>query len=170
MPDRLTFYALVQKLVTQLVGARGAGIEAVVDNCLRWIGEYFEVDRVALGGISTQGKLTPSLRVWGQGQPLLGSLEIAPTPGPEMVAHWRREGSLIYSRLEDLHALPQFREHTRCFGIQAGVFWLHRDLGTHADGMAISSVNPRGWPEDIENLADMELCGRVSLETFLRTN
>jgi len=34
-------------------------------------------------------------------------------------------------------------------GAVAAVFWLYRDLGSHVEGMAISSPNPMVWPDDI---------------------
>ena len=43
----------------------------------------------------------------------------------------------------------EFREHARGMGLAAGVFWMHRDLGSHVEGMAIGSPNPRVWPENI---------------------
>jgi transcriptional regulator with GAF, ATPase, and Fis domain len=77
-----------------------------------------------------------------------------PTPGPDMVAQFNREGYLVYNRLEDLNELPQFQEHTRQMGVLAGVFWKHRDRGSWVEGMAISSTNPKIWPDRVvEHLA-----------------
>jgi transcriptional regulator with GAF, ATPase, and Fis domain len=66
-----------------------------------------------------------------------------------MAAQFCREGSFVYSRLEDLDDFPQYREHTRRMGVEAAVFWAHRDLGSHVEGMAISSPKPKVWPDDI---------------------
>jgi formate hydrogenlyase transcriptional activator len=143
------FYRLVHEVTARLVGAQGAEIDTAVDDCLAWMGEYFNVENVSLGGISKSGMLTPALRVWGRLPERGKSLVVDPPPGPEMVAQWCREGSFVYSRLEDLDELPQYREHTRRMGAVAAVFWMHRDMGSYAEGMAISSPNPRVWPDDI---------------------
>ena len=143
------FYRLVQEVAARLVGARGEEIDAAVDDCLSRMGEHFGVESVSLGGISKSGKLTPALRVWGRLPPRNKSLAVDPPPGPEMVAEFCRKGSFVYSRLEDLDEFPQYREHTRRMGTVAAVFWAHRDLGSYVEGMAISSPNPKVWPEDI---------------------
>jgi transcriptional regulator with GAF, ATPase, and Fis domain len=143
------FYRLVQEVGTWLVGAQGAEIDSAVDDCLARLGEHFGVESVSLGGISKSGKLTPALRVWGRLPPRDKSLALDPPPGSKMVAEFCRKGSFVYSRLEDLDEFPLYREHTRQMGIEAAAFWAHRDLGSHVDGMAISSTNPKVWPEDI---------------------
>jgi formate hydrogenlyase transcriptional activator len=144
-----SFYSLVQELTGRLVGARGKEIDAAVDDCLAQMGAHFGVESVSLGGISKSGKLTPALRVWGRLPAREKSLTIDPPPGPEMVAQFCREGSFVYTQLEDLDAFPQYREHTRRMGTVAAVFWAHRDLGSHVEGMAISSPIPKVWPDDI---------------------
>jgi transcriptional regulator with GAF, ATPase, and Fis domain len=145
----LKYYLLVQELTARLVGAQGAEIDAAVDNCLARMGEHFGVDAVSLGGITKSGELTPALRVWGRLPPRDKSLAADPAPGPEMAAQFCREGSFVYSRLEDLDEFPQYREHTRRMGVVAAVFWAHRDMGSHVEGMAISSTTPKVWPDDI---------------------
>ena len=149
LSDSSRFYRLVQEVTARLVSARGAEIDAAVDDCLALMGGHFGVENVSLGGISKSGKLTPALRVWGRLPPRDKSLAVDPPPGPEMAAQFCREGSFVYSRLEDLDELPQYQEHTRQMGTAAAVFWAHRDLGSHVEGMAISSPNPKPWPEDI---------------------
>ena len=143
------FYRVIQKVTARLVGARGEGIEAAVDDCMALMGEHFGVDSVALGGISKSGELTPALRVWGRLPPRDRSLAVDPPPGPEMAARFCSEGSFVYNRLEDLDDFPQYREHTRRMGAVAAAFWAHRDLGSHVEGMAISSTKPKIWPDDI---------------------
>ena len=143
------FYRLVRDLAARLVAAQGAEIDATVDSCLAQVGEHFGVESVSLGGITKSGKLTPALRVWGGLPSREKSMTLAPPPGPEMVARFCREGSFVYSRLEDLDDLPQYREHTQHMGAAAAVFWAHSDLGTHVEGMAISSPKPKVWPDDI---------------------
>ncbi len=143
------FYRLVQEVTARLVGARGEEIDAAVDDCLARLGGYFGVEGVSLGGISKLGELTTALRVWGRLPSRGNSLALSPSPGPEMVAQFCREGSFVYSRLEDLDEFPQYREHTRQMGAVAAAFWAYRDLGSHVEGMAISSPNPKVWPDDI---------------------
>ena len=143
------FYRLLQEVTARLVGARGSEIDAAVDDCLARMGEHFGVGSVSLGGITKSGELTPALRVWGRLPSRGKSLTVDPPPGPEMVAQFCREGSFVYSRLEDLDEFPQYREHTRRMGAVAAVFWAHRDLGSYVEGMAISSPNPKEWPDDI---------------------
>ncbi len=143
------FYRLVQEVTARLVGARGEEIDAAVDDCLARMGVYFGVESVSLGEISKSGELTPALRVWGRLPSRGNSLALKPSPGPEMVAQFCREGSFVYSRLEDLDEFPQYREHTRRMGAVAAAFWAYRDLGSHVEGMAISSPNPKVWPDDI---------------------
>ena len=100
------FYRLVQEVTVLLVGARGEEIDAAVDDCLAWMGVYFGVESVSLGGISKSGELTPALRVWGRLPSRGNSLALSPSPGPEMVAQFCREGSFVYGRLEDLDEFP----------------------------------------------------------------
>jgi len=140
----------LREITARLVGARGGEIDAAADSCLARMGEHFGLESVALGGISkSSGELTSALRVWGRVPPKEASFVVNPVPGPEMVAQFCREGSFVYGRLEDLDDFPQFREHTRGMGLAAGVFWMHRDLGSHVEGMAIGSPTPRVWPENI---------------------
>jgi DNA-binding NtrC family response regulator len=147
--ESLTFYRLVQKITSQLVGVQGTDIDTAVNKCLAWLGEHFGVESVSLGQISKTGDLMSALLVWGQLPSRETSLAVTPPPGPDMVARFSREGSFIYSSLEDLNDLPQYQEHTKRMNTSAAVFWMHRDLGTYVEGMAISSPYPRGWPEDI---------------------
>jgi formate hydrogenlyase transcriptional activator len=143
------FYLLLPHLTARLIGARGEAIETAVDEFLTQIGEHFDAETVSLGGITKSGQLTPALRVWGKLPSRSKSLGLNPPPGPEMVAQLCREGSFVYNRLEDLDEFPQYREHTRRMGVAAAAFWMHRDLGSHMEGMAIGSSRPRAWPEDI---------------------
>ena len=149
LSERASFYRLVREATARLVAARGSEIDAAVEECLARMGEHLGVDRVALGAISKSGDILPSVHVWGHGPPPSATHSIDPPPGPEMVARWNREGSLVYNRLEDLDDLPQFQEHTRQFGVPAGVFWKYRDRGSHVEGMAVSSPKPKVWPNDI---------------------
>jgi formate hydrogenlyase transcriptional activator len=149
LKDPSRFYRLVQEVTARFVRAKGEELDEAVDDCLARLGEHFGVESVSLGGITKSGELTPALRVWGRLLPRDKSLGLTPSPGPEMAAQFGREGSFIYSRLEDLDELPHFREHTRRMGAEAAVFWMHRDLGTYVEGMAISSPNPKVWPEKI---------------------
>ncbi len=152
--ERSRFYPLVQEITARLVSARGEEIDAAVDDCLAWMGEHFGVGAVSLGGITKSGELTPALRVWGGLPRIDKSLALDPSPGPEMAAQFAREGSFIYGRLEDLDEFPQYRDHTRRMGAAAAVFWAHRDMGSYVEGMAISSPDPKVWPDDIvERLA-----------------
>jgi transcriptional regulator with GAF, ATPase, and Fis domain len=149
LSERARFYLLVRDFAMRLAGAQGTEIDSAVNDCLEGMGEHLGVDRVALGGISKTGELMPALWVWGHGPPTKGSLATDPTPGPEMVAQWNRDGFLIYNRLEDLDHLPQYQEHTRNMGIVAAVFWVYRDRGSWVEGMAISSPKKTIWPDDI---------------------
>ena len=149
LSERSRFYRLVREMTARFAGAQGDEIDAAVDHCLAQMGEHFGAERVALGAISKPGEILPTVRVWGRGPSTSTPPRIDPPPGPEMVAQWNREGSLVYNRLEDLDDLPQFQEHTRLFGVPAGVFWKYRDRGSHVEGMAISAPKPRVWPDDI---------------------
>jgi formate hydrogenlyase transcriptional activator len=144
------FYDLAHDISTVLVGAQAPEIDMVLDDCLRQVGEYFDVNTVGLGQISKAGELLPSLRLWGgSAAAFLG----APAPGPEMVAYFSRNGSVTWNCLEDLDELPQWREHCRHTGSLAGSLWLYKDFGSFVHGMAISRPEPKTWPADtIEHL------------------
>ena len=116
------FYPLAQKIMAHLAEAQGKEIYTEVNECLGWLGEYFGIDSVSLGGISKSGELMPLLHLWGKLPPKEAMLAGSPTPGPDMVAQFNREGYLVYNRLEDLDELPQFKAHTRAMGVLAGVF------------------------------------------------
>ncbi len=148
IPERVRFDRLVQEITARLVGAQGAEIDAAVDDCLARLGAHFGVDGVALGGLSKSGEVVPSTYIWGQISPSDGRSVSSP-PGPEMVSRWAREGSLVFNRPEDLDELPEFKETTLRTGISAAVFLIHRDLGSHVEGMSLASWNPRIWPDDI---------------------
>jgi len=128
--DTSDFYSLAQKIMAHLAGAQGKEIDTAVNKCLGWLGEYFGIDSVSLGGISKSGELMPLLYLWGKLPPKEMMLAGNPIPGPDMVAQFNREGYLVYNRPEDLNELPQFQEHTRQMGALAGVFWKHRDRGS----------------------------------------
>jgi len=148
------FEQLTQNIMKQLIDAQGEDIDTVITNCLKQVGESFGIDSVSLGGISKSGELMPALYTWGQLPMKETMLATNPTPGPEMVTQFNREGHLIYNRLEDLNELPQFQEHTRQMGALAGVFWKHRDQGSWVEGMAIAATHPKIWPDRIvEHLA-----------------
>jgi len=111
------FFGLVHDVSSLLVSARSEQIETALDDCLAKLGEYFDVQQVALGQISSSGELLPSLRMWGDA-PAIDYLAVDP-PGPEMVAHFIRNGSLTWNCFEDLDELPQSREASspgRCRG------------------------------------------------------
>ena len=140
------FYELTHEVSARLVGARSAEIDAALDDCLAKVGEYFDVSQVGLGQISSSGELMPALRLWG-GDSVADFLN-APIPGPELVAYFIRNGSVIWNSLEDLDELPQWREHCRRVGAVSGCLWLHHDFGSHVEGMALSRRSPKVWPED----------------------
>jgi len=145
--DRLeNFYQLIQGVTGKLVGARSTEIDLALDDCLGKVGEYFGASQAALGQISSSGELLRSLRMWGDA-PAINFLTVDP-PGPDMVAYFSREGSLTWNCLEDLDELPQWQEHCRQVGAVAGSMWLHRDFGSHVQGLALSRPSSKVWPED----------------------
>jgi hypothetical protein len=125
------FFGLVNDVSALLVGARSAEIDVALDDCLARLGEYFDAHQVALGQISKSGELLPF-----------------DPPGPELVTHFVRNGFVIWNCLEDLDELPHWREHCRQVGAVAGAMWLHRDFGSHVEGMALSGPSSKVWPED----------------------
>jgi formate hydrogenlyase transcriptional activator len=157
LSEQSRFHVLVREVATRLVLARGEEIDNAVSECLALVGEHFGVDSVSMGGMkksgelmggSKSGELTSALRVWGRLPRGETALAIDPPPGPKMVAQFCRDGSFVYRGLDDLDEFPQYREHSRSMNAEAAVFWMHRDLGSHVDGMAISSTTPRVWPDD----------------------
>ena len=145
--DRLQrFYGLLQEVTTRLVGAQSTEIDLAVDDCLRQLGEHFDVSQVGLGQWSKSGKILPSLRSWGD-KPVTDYLTTV-GPGPEAFAYLCRNGSLIWNCLEDLDELPQFQDHARQVCAMAGAFWLHRNFGTHSQHLVMAKVSPEVWPED----------------------
>jgi len=139
------FYELAHEVSAGFAGARSFEIDAVLDDYLAKIGVFFEVPTVSLGQISSSGELMPALRMWGGDST---DFLNAPTPGPELVAHFVRNGSVTWNCLEDLDELPQWQEHCRHVGAAAGCLWLHHDFGSHVEGMALAKPSPKVWPED----------------------
>ena len=159
-----SFFGLVNDVSAMLVGARSAEIDVALDDCLARLGEYFDAHQVALGQISKSGELLPSLRMWGDA-PAVNYLMVDP-PGPELVTHFVRNGSVIWNCLEDLDELPHWREHCRQAGAVAGAMWLHRDFGSHVEGLALSGPSLKVWPEDtVECLGTI---GSVLFNAFYR--
>jgi len=158
------FFELVRDVSSLLVSARSKEIEKALDDCLAKLGEYFDVPQVALGQISSSGELLPSLRMWGDA-PAINYLAVDP-PGAEMVAYFIRKGSLTWNCLEDLDELPQWREHCRQVDAVAGSLWLHRDFGSHVEGMALSRSSPKVWPEDTVNC--LRVVGQVFFNAYYR--
>jgi len=158
------FFGLVHDVSSLLVSARSKEIEDALDDCLAKLGEYFDVQQVALGQISSSGELLPSLRMWGDA-PAIDYLAVDP-PGPEMVAYFIRNGSVTWSCLEDLDELPQWREHCRQAGAVAGLLWLHRDFGSHVEGMALSGPSNKVWPEDTVDC--LRVIGQVLFNAYYR--
>jgi transcriptional regulator with GAF, ATPase, and Fis domain len=144
--ELLRFYNLIHEVTSRLVGARAVEIDVAVDDCLRKLGEYFQVNQVGLGQWSKSGKILPSLRTWGE-RPV-GKYLNTVGPGPETFACLCRQGSLIWNCLEDLEELPQFQEHLQQVGALAGAFWLYRDFGSHTQHLAMAKNSPEVWPED----------------------
>jgi transcriptional regulator with GAF, ATPase, and Fis domain len=158
------FFGLVRDVSSLLVSARSKEIEKALDDCLAKLGEYFDVQQVALGQISSSGELLPSLRMWGD-VPAIDFLTVDP-PGPEMVAYFIRNGSLTWNCLEDLDGLPQWREHCRQVGAVAGSMWLHSDFGSHVEGLALSRSSPKVWPKD--TVECLGVVGQVLFNAFYR--
>jgi transcriptional regulator with GAF, ATPase, and Fis domain len=158
------FFGLVHDISSLLVGARSKDIEKALDDCLAKLGEYFDAQHVALGQISGSGELLPSLRMWGD----VAAIDFlaADPPGPEMVAYFIRNGSLIWNCLEDLDELPQWREHCRQVGALNGSMWLHRDFGSHVEGIAMSGLTPKVWPEDTVDC--LGVVGQILFNAFYR--
>ena len=158
------FFGLVHDVSSLLVSARSKEIDEALDDCLAKLGEYFDVQHVALGQISSSGELLPSLRMWGD----VAAIDFlaADPPGPEMVAYFIRNGSLIWNCLEDLDELPQWREHCRQVGALNGSMWLHRDFGSHVEGMAMSGLTPKVWPQDTVDC--LRVVGQVLFNAYYR--
>jgi hypothetical protein len=160
----LPFFGLVHDITSLLVSARSKEIENAIDESLAKIGEYFDVQQVALGQISSSGELLPSLRMWGD-VPAIDFLSVDP-PGPEMVTDFIRRGSLTWNCLEDLDELPHWREHCRQVGAVAGSMWLHRDFGSHVEGLALSASSPKVWPEDM--IDSLRVVGQSLFNAYYR--
>ena len=158
------FFRLVHDVSSRLVSARSKEIDEALDDCLTNLGEYFDVQQVALGQISISGELLPSLRMWGDA-PAVNYLAVDP-PGPEMVAHFIRNGSLTWNCFEDLDELPQWREHCRQVGAVAGSMWFHRDFGSHVEGLALSCPSPKVWSEDTVDC--LRVVGQVLFNAYYR--
>jgi transcriptional regulator with GAF, ATPase, and Fis domain len=158
------FFGLVRDVSSLLVGARSKEIETALDDCLAKLGEYFDAHQVALGQISSSGELLPSLRMWGDA-PAIDYLAVDP-PGSEMVAYIIRNGSVTWNCLEDLDELPQWREHCRQVGAVAGSLWLHRDFGSHVEGLALSGPVSKVWPED--TVGCLKVVGQVLFNAYYR--
>jgi len=158
------FFGLVHDVSSLLVSARSNEIDEALDDCLAKLGEYFDVQHVALGQISSSGELLPSLRMWGD----VAAIDFlaADPPGPEMVAYFIRNGSLTWNCLEDLDELPQWREHCRQVGALNGSMWLHRDFGSHVEGMAMSGLTPKVWPQDTVDC--LRVVGQVLFNAYYR--
>jgi len=158
------FFGLVHDVSSLLVSARSKEIDEALDDCLAKLGEYFDVQHVALGQISSSGELLPSLRMWGD----VAAIDFlaADPPGPEMVAYFIRNGSLTWNCLEDLDELPQWREHCRQVGALNGSMWLHRDFGSHVEGMAMSGLTPKVWPRDTVDC--LRVVGQVLFNAYYR--
>lgn len=158
------FFGLVHDVSSLLVSARSKEIDEALDDCLAKLGEYFDVQHVALGQISSSGELLPSLRMWGD----VAAIDFlaADPPGPEMVAYFIRNGSLTWNCLEDLDELPQWREHCRQVGALNGSMWLHRDFGSHVEGMAMSGLTPKVWPQDTVDC--LRVVGQVLFNAYYR--
>jgi formate hydrogenlyase transcriptional activator len=140
------FYKLVHEIASRLVGAQAVDIDTLVDECLEKVGLYFNVSQVALGQWEKSGELQSSLRMWGDTP--AGDFLHAPPPGPDAYTHYCRKGSLAWNCVEDLNELPQFQEHCRQLGVAAGVFCLHRNYGSHAQGISMSKTSSEIWPDD----------------------
>jgi transcriptional regulator with GAF, ATPase, and Fis domain len=158
------FFGLVHDVSSLLVSARSQEIDEALDDCLAKLGQYFDVHQVALGQISSSGELLSSLHMWGDA-PAINYLAVDP-PGPEMVAYFIRKGSLTWNCLEDLDELPQWREHCRQVDAVAGSMWLHRDFGSHVEGMALSGSSPKVWPEDTVDC--LRVIGQVLFNAYYR--
>ena len=82
LSEAARFFDLVQGITARLVGARGAEIDAAVQDGLARIGVYFGGDSVSLGAITTTGDLIPSIHMWSR-LPPSGQVEtVDPPPGP----------------------------------------------------------------------------------------
>jgi formate hydrogenlyase transcriptional activator len=158
------FYQLIQEITSKLVAAQSTDIDALVDECLQKVGMYFHVNQVALGQWEKSGELQPSLHMWGD-VPASVFLDAVP-PGPEAYTYYCRKGSLVWNCLEDLKELPQFQEHCRQIGVNAGMFWLHCNYGSHTQGISMAKMEPEIWPDDaVECLA---ATGRVLFNALYR--
>jgi len=158
------FYRLIQEISSRLVAAQATEIDTLVDECLEKVGMYFHVSQVALGQWEKSGELLPSLRMWGD-IPASIFMHAIP-PGPDAYTYYCRKGSLAWNCLEDLKELPQFQEHCRQIGVTAGIFWLHRKYGSHAQGISMAKSESEMWPED--TLECLAAVGRVLFNALYR--
>jgi len=141
------FAILAHELATRLVHAQAERLDEALQDCLKLIGEHFNASAVALGaGMTKAGVILPGLRHWSA-EPANHYINAVP-PGPELYAYVHRNGSLVWNCPEDLEALPQFQAHCRQVGIAAGIFWLYRDFGSHAQHLSIGKVHPEVWADD----------------------
>jgi len=140
------FYQLIHEVTALLVGARTEEIDILLDDCLRKVGEFFQVSQVGLSQWSKAGKILPSLRAWGPRQVSV-YLETA-GPGPEAFDFLCHKGSIIWNCLEDLEELPQLQQHLRQVGAMAGVFCLYRDHGSHTEHLVMARDSEEVWPEE----------------------
>ena len=92
-------YDLLHSIAKEVVGAQSEELDGAIGSALARIGEHFGVASVGLGGVSTNGELMPSLYTWGP-IPFKDEALRIPPPGQDLAIQLRREGSVVWNRLE----------------------------------------------------------------------
>jgi transcriptional regulator with GAF, ATPase, and Fis domain len=162
MSDALRFQSLASQVAARFVSLPAKEIDETIQEVLREIGEYFEVDRVCMTRFSTKGEVLEATYLWHSER--FPDIEEATSYAyeevyPNGVAHLIREGSLVFERPEEFPDWKPERKMLKHLGIKASVIALTSFDGSELESLALDSLSNRDWPDDVAERA--QFLGRV---------
>jgi transcriptional regulator with GAF, ATPase, and Fis domain len=151
MSDDLRFHSLAAEVAARFVDLRAEKIDEAINEVLREVGEFFEVDLVCMTRFSPKGEVLEVAHLWHSEQfPAFveaKSYAVKQTY-PKGVAHLVREGSLVFGRLEEFPRWPKELEIMNHLGIVAGVSVRVSFDGSELEFLSLESLSNRDWPDD----------------------
>ena len=152
LEERLRFQELASRLSAVFINLPAGEVDQAVHDALRKIGEYFGADLVGMARLSVKGELLTAPHVWlsKHYDSEKARRYIGDRIHPNVVAHLKSEGSLVFSKTDEYPDWSPESEFVRYMGIKAAVTVKLAFDGFILDAFTVDIIRSTcDWPRDI---------------------
>jgi PAS domain S-box-containing protein len=151
LEDRLNFESLVSRISTDLINLPVSDIDAVIDDGLQEIGEFFGADRVVIRLMSGKEDMPAKVYAWSAegaaGALVRDDFEAA---FPNLALELRKDREVVFESIEDVPAdwRPE-RDHMAGIGIESGIVVPLSVGGAFLGSISVLGIgSPHAWDQN----------------------